>query len=85
MNRQGPDIGKQYRSAIFYFSDEQKQAAENSKKEIQKNISGPIVTEVSAVKEFFLAEDYHQCYIQKKNHIWIFHSAINILDNLEKC
>ena len=67
INGQGLDIGTQYRSVIFYYSDEQKQVAENSKKEFQKNISGPIVTEVSEVKEFFLAEDYHQCYIQKKN------------------
>ena len=63
------DIGNQYRSVIFYYSDEQKQVAENSKKEFQKNISRPIVTKVSQAKEFFLAEDYHQCYIQKKNLI----------------
>ena len=67
INRQGLDIGTQYRSVIFYYSDEQKQVAENSKKEFQKNISRPIVTRVSQAKEFFLAEDYHQCYIQKKN------------------
>jgi len=66
INRQGLDIGTQYRSVIFYFSEEQKQVAENSKKEFQKNISRPIVTKVSQAKEFFLAEDYHQCYIQKK-------------------
>ena len=64
---QGLDIGTQYRSVIFYYSDEQKQVAENSKKEFQKNISRPIVTNVSQAKEFFLAEDYHQCYIQKNN------------------
>ena len=69
MNRQGLDIGTQYRSVIFYYSDEQKQVAENSKKEFQKNISRPIVTKVSQAKEFFLAEDYHQSYIQKKNLI----------------
>ena len=66
---QGLDIGTQYRSVIFYYSDEQKQVAENSKKEFQKNISRPIVTNVSQAKEFFLAEDYHQYYIQKKNLI----------------
>ena len=66
INGQGLDIGTQYRSVIFYYSDEQKQVVENSKKEFQKNISGSIITEVSEVKEFFLAEDYHQCYIQKK-------------------
>ena len=67
INRQGLDIGTQYRSVIFYYSAEQKQVAENSKKEFQKNVSEPIVTEVSEAKEFFLAEDYHQCYIKKKN------------------
>ena len=67
INGQGFDIGTQYRSVIFYYSDEQKQVAENSKKEFQKNISRPIVTKVSQAKEFFLAEEYHQCYIQKKN------------------
>ena len=66
---QGLDIGTQYHSVIFYYSDEQKQVAENSKKEFQKNINRPIVTKVSQAKEFFLAEDYHQCYIQKKNLI----------------
>ena len=68
-NAQGLDRGTQYRSVVFYYSDEQKQLAESSKKEFQKNISRPIVTEVSEAKEFFLAEDYHQCYIQKKSDI----------------
>ena len=65
-NRQGLDIGTQYRSVIFYFSDKQKEIAENSKKEFQKKISRPIVTLINKAKKFFLAEDYHQCYIQKK-------------------
>ena len=69
INAQGLDRGTQYRSVVFYYSDEQKQLAENSKKSFQKNISKPIVTEVSEAKEFFLAEDYHQCYIQKKSDI----------------
>ena len=69
MNAQGLDRGTQYRSVVFYYSDEQKRLAENSKNEFQKNISKPIVTEVSEAKEFFLAEDYHQCYIQKKSDI----------------
>ena len=65
MNAQGLDRGTQYRSVVFYYSDEQKRLAENSKKEFQKNISKPIVTEVSEAKDFFLAEDYHQCYVKK--------------------
>ena len=69
VNKQGLDIGTQYRSIIFYYSDEQKEIAENSKNEYQKNISKPIATKISEAKKFFLAEDYHQCFIQKKNLI----------------
>ena len=67
INGQGLDIGTQYRSVIFYYSDQQKKIAENSKNELQKNISKPVATKINEAKEFFLAEDYHQCYIQKKN------------------
>ena len=67
LNRQGLDIGTQYRSVIFYYSDEQKKIAEDSKENFQKSISKPVVTKINQAKEFFLAEDYHQCYIQKKN------------------
>ena len=66
INRQGLDIGTQYRSVIFYYSDQQKEIAENSKKEFQKNTSKPVVTNIEKAYEFFLAEDYHQQYIQKK-------------------
>jgi peptide-methionine (S)-S-oxide reductase len=67
INGQGLDRGTQYRSVIFYYSNEQKEIAENSKKEFQKNISKAIVTNIDKANEFFLAEDYHQRYIQKKN------------------
>jgi peptide-methionine (S)-S-oxide reductase len=64
LNRQGPDVGTQYRSAIFYQSPEQKAAAEKIIGEV--NAAGiwgrPIVTEVNPFKEFFVAEDYHQEY-----------------------
>ena len=64
LNRQGADIGSQYRSVIFYHSDEQKSIAEESKK--QTDASGlykdPIVTEISEFKGFYEAEDYHQDY-----------------------
>ena len=66
LNRQGFNIGTQYQSVIFYYSSEQKKVAEKSKNEFQKKLSTPIVTEITKVKEFFVAEDYHQCYIQKK-------------------
>jgi peptide-methionine (S)-S-oxide reductase len=65
VNRQGPDIGTQYRSAIFYHNDEQKKLAEESKKEMQKKLGKPIATEIKKVGEFYKAEEYHQRYYEK--------------------
>lgn len=67
LNRQGPDIGTQYRSAIFYHSLEQKHAAEASKKLLQesKRFFNPIVTEIVAATTFYRAEEYHQQYHAK--------------------
>jgi len=62
LNRQGADAGTQYRSAIFYSSDAQREIAEKSKAEAAKEFSKPIVTEVTKATEFFPAEDYHQNY-----------------------
>jgi len=67
LNRQGPDVGTQYRSVIFYLSDEQKIIAELSKLDFQKKLSNQIVTEIKKSAPFYLAEDYHQRYIQKKS------------------
>ena len=67
LNRQGPDIGTQYRSAIYYYSKEQKIIAQDSKNEMQKKISKLIVTEITEATEFFQAEEYHQCFILKKS------------------
>jgi len=64
LNRQGPDIGNQYRSAIFYVDDEQKQIA-NEVVQILKNKGYNIVTEVTKFDKFWEAEDYHQDYYQK--------------------
>ena len=66
LNKQGHDVGTQYRSAIYYYSEAQKIIAENYKNEFQKSISKPIVTEITKAKEFFSAEEYHQCFIKKK-------------------
>ncbi|PCI21303.1 peptide-methionine (S)-S-oxide reductase [Candidatus Wolfebacteria bacterium] len=68
LNRQGPDIGTQYRSAIFYYSDEQKTAAEKTKDELKKSGTWvhPIVTEIVPALDFYKAEDYHQKYLQKR-------------------
>ncbi len=65
LNRQGPDVGDSYRSAIFYFNPEQKQIAEEIKKEQDENFDEPIVTEITPVTEFYKAEEYHQKFTEK--------------------
>ena len=67
-NRQGPDVGDQYRSAIFYHSPEQQKAAEESKKAIAKSarFRKEIVTEITPASAFYKAEDYHQQYLRKR-------------------
>jgi peptide-methionine (S)-S-oxide reductase len=66
-NRQGPDIGSQYRSAIFYHNEDQKTAASDSKKELEASgkYRKTIVTEIVPASEFYPAEDYHQRYFEK--------------------
>lgn len=66
MNRQGPDVGTQYRSAIFVHDDDQKAAAQASKEALQTRIKRPIMTEVAQASDFWEAEDYHQCYFEKR-------------------
>lgn len=67
LNRQGPDIGSNYRSAIFYHNNEQKKEAEKSKNEFGKSgkLDRPIVTEIQASGPFYKAEEYHQKYYHK--------------------
>lgn len=65
MNRQGPDRGSQYRSAIFYLDDAQKAAAEKVLPEAQKRWKKPIVTEITKASKFYRAEEYHQDYFKK--------------------
>jgi len=65
LNRDGPNIGDNYRSAIFYYSQEQRTAAEDAKKKAQGNFEDPIVTEITAATRFFPAEAYHQKYTEK--------------------
>ena len=67
LNRQGNDVGTQYRSAIFYHDDEQKKIAEEVVREIgaAKIWDDPIVTEVTPFEKFYIAEDYHQEYFKK--------------------
>lgn len=67
VNRQGPDIGTQYRTVIFYYGDEQKAVAEKKKAALEaaKKFKRPIATQIVAAPEFYRAEDYHQQYLEK--------------------
>lgn len=65
LNRQGPDIGDNYRSAIFYFDEAQRAKAEKVRDELQPNFDKPIVTQITKAAEFYEAEDYHQKYAEK--------------------
>lgn len=64
LNRQGADVGTQYRSIILYHDDEQKREAEASKAQIQKHFRDPIVTEIVPLEKFWPAEAYHQDYFK---------------------
>ena len=68
LNRQGPDVGNQYRSVIFYHTSEQKELAKKSKKYLEQSgkYKNPVVTEITPASEFYKAEDYHQKYLFKK-------------------
>jgi peptide-methionine (S)-S-oxide reductase len=68
VNRQGPDVGDQYRSAIFTSSDEQQRAAEASRDAAQARFDRPIATEITSAGPFWPAEDYHQRYYDKNGH-----------------
>lgn len=65
-NRQGPDVGAQYRSAIFFHSPEQEAEAKKSREEAQKRFKRPIVTEIVPATDFWRAEEYHQQYLEKR-------------------
>jgi len=67
-NRQGPDIGTQYRSAVFFHTPEQELAAKESLHRHQERFGRPIVTEVSAASTFWPAESYHQRYVERTGH-----------------
>ena len=66
LNRQGPDVGMQYRSVIFYHSPEQERTARESKQHWQERFNRPIVTEIAPAGSFYPAEDYHQRYLEKR-------------------
>ena len=66
LNRQGPDIGTQYRSEIFYKDEDQKKIAEKIKEEFNKKLNGKVVTNISEEKLYQPAEEYHQYYLKRK-------------------
>jgi peptide-methionine (S)-S-oxide reductase len=65
LNRQGPDIGSQYRTGIYYSDEKDVEIILRTKDEVQRKYSKPIVTEIEALSHFYDAEDYHQKYLQK--------------------
>ena len=66
LNAQGPDIGTQYRSEIFFLNDNQRQIAEKVLKDFNERLSGKIVTKISLLKNYCPAEEYHQKYLEKR-------------------
>jgi len=75
LNRQGNDVGTQYRSTVFYYTEEQKKLAQEVKEEVQKTRypKNPIVTEIAAATEFYKGEDYHQLYLEKNPYGYCNH------------
>jgi len=70
LNRQGPDVGTQYRSAIFFHDADQEKDAKESMKKLQESMpEKKVVTEITPAKEFFKAEEYHQRYFEKQGLI----------------
>jgi len=67
LNRQGPDIGSQYRSVVFYHDEQQKTEAQQSKRELEQSgrLSGPVMTEIVPAGRFWPAEEYHQRWCEK--------------------
>jgi peptide-methionine (S)-S-oxide reductase len=77
LNRQGSDVGSQYRSAIFYHSPSQNEAAQTSRAFLQqtaKYLNRPVVTQIAPATTFYRAEEYHQQYLEKRGH-----SALNLV------
>ena len=66
LNSQGPDFGTQYRSEIFYLNDEQKNVAQKVIDDVNKKLSGKVVTKLSELKNYCTAEEYHQKYLEKR-------------------
>ena len=81
-NRQGPDVGSQYRSAVFYHDEAQREAVEATIEDLDEQYSDPIVTEVEPLETFYPAEQYHQDYYERNPDQG--YCAVNIDPKLEK-
>jgi methionine-S-sulfoxide reductase len=68
LNQQGPDVGEQYRSAVFFMNETQRKTAEAVRDELQRGSDKPFVTEVTKASKFYSAEDYHQKFAEKTGH-----------------
>ena len=66
LNSQGPDFGTQYRSEIFYLNENQKKIAEKVYNEVNNKLSGKVVTNITLLKNYCIAEEYHQKYLEKR-------------------
>ena len=66
LNSQGPDFGTQYRSEIFYLNDNQEKIAEKVLNQVNEKLSGRVVTKISLLKNYCIAEEYHQKYLEKR-------------------
>ena len=85
LNRQGPDVGTQYRSEIFYHNAEQQELAEAKIKSVQNDFSRRVVTEISKLEGFYIAEDYHQDYERKHpNNSYIMNVSRPKIDKVAK-
>jgi peptide-methionine (S)-S-oxide reductase len=83
VDRQGPDVGDQYRSVIFTHSDEQQATAEASKVRAQSRFDRPIATQILPAPAFYAAEDYHQAYYENNGHTPYCHVVpTNVLEEL---
>ncbi|OUD15401.1 peptide-methionine (S)-S-oxide reductase MsrA [Thioflexithrix psekupsensis] len=76
LNRQGPDRGSQYRSAVFYHSEQQAHIAQQLKAELAPHYQQPIVTEIVPASRFYYAEDYHQQYFAKRGIVAHCHAKL---------
>ena len=76
LNRQGPDVGYQYRSVVFAHSDEQAETVREVIERIQPRFRAPIVTEIEPAATFWRAEEYHQCYLERRPAVGGLFSAL---------